>query len=535
MAVSAPTGFDLPDLSPEVLGRSLGLSPEGPPPASAGRGLRVLLVFPNLKGMNMLPPVVALFTALLKERGHVVDLFDTTFYRIPGFDFDSDKEKEKSLNVRPFDFGEHDVRYETDVFEDFRRKVDAFSPDLLAMTCSEDMFPIGIDLLRSLPRRPLTLLGGVFATFAPHIAIAHPEIDMVCVGEGEAALVDLCDRLARGEDVSRVTNLWVKRGDGEVIKNPLRRLADMNRNPLLDFSLFDPHRLYRPMGGKVYRMFPVETHRGCPYPCAFCNSPSLVTLYRAATHEMHFRKKEIPAVRRELLHLRDVWKAEYFYFWADTFFAYTDREFDAFCGMYEDVRVPFWCQTRPETVTEPRIRRLMDVGLKRMAFGIEHGDEKFRASHVGRRVTNEKILRALDVPAALGLPFSVNNIVGFPDETYELAMETVELNRPIRSDNINSYAFSPFHGTPLRRLSEERGYVRPGEICVSLKKGSILRMPQFPPERILGLLRTFVMYVKYPKARWPEIRRAEALTPDGDRIWERLREELAPILFAPRD
>ena len=41
-----------------------------------------------------------------------------------------------------------------------------------------------------------------------------------------------------------------------------------------------------------------------------------------------------------------------------------------------------------------------------------------------------------------------------------------------------------------------------------------------PKEQIYGLQRVFVMYVKFPKDRWPEIKQAEALTPEGDRIWE---------------
>ena len=33
------------------------------------------------------------------------------------------------------------------------------------------------------------------------------------------------------------------------------------------------------------------------------------------------------------------------------------------------------------------------------------------------------------------------------------------------------------------------------------------------------------MYVKFPKNRWSEIGKAEALTPEGDAVWESLRKE----------
>ena len=42
--------------------------------------MKILLVYPNFYGMNMLPPAIGLFTAILKREGYDVRLFDTTIY-----------------------------------------------------------------------------------------------------------------------------------------------------------------------------------------------------------------------------------------------------------------------------------------------------------------------------------------------------------------------------------------------------------------------------------------------------------------------
>ena len=42
--------------------------------------MKVLFVYPNHKGMNMLPPAIGLLSSCLKNNGHNVDLFDTTYY-----------------------------------------------------------------------------------------------------------------------------------------------------------------------------------------------------------------------------------------------------------------------------------------------------------------------------------------------------------------------------------------------------------------------------------------------------------------------
>ena len=67
---------------------------------------------------------------------------------------------------------------------------------------------------------------------------------MVCVGEGENALIDLCDRLEKKIDYSDVTNLWVKLQDGKIKKNSISKHVDINQNPLIDISLFEEARLY---------------------------------------------------------------------------------------------------------------------------------------------------------------------------------------------------------------------------------------------------------------------------------------------------
>ena len=226
------------------------------------------------------------------------------------------------------------------------------------------------------------------------------------------------------------------------------------------------------------------------------------------------------------LHTPNTWDVEYIYFWADTFLAWSKKEFDEFCDMYAQFKLPFWIQTRPETVTEYKFRRLKEVGLLRVSFGVEHGNPEFRDKTLSRKIENDTIVSNLNILYDLGIPFSVNNIMGFPLETRELAFDTIELNRSIKSDGMNAYAFTPFHGVPLRSTAESLGYVKPGEIARSIMKPTMLRMPQWSKEEIEGLRRCFVLYVKLPKSRWPEVQAAEKLTPEGGKVWEGLRKEV---------
>lgn len=495
-----------------------------------GAKMKVLLIYPNLRCMNMLPPAIGLLSSILKDEGHNVLLFDTTYYeKLDGSssEADSDHMKTEKLMARPFKMPNEITLKTTNPFEDFRSQVKEFQPDLLAMSATEDMFLLGIRLLRTVQDLNIpTILGGVFATFAPHVALKYPEIDMVCVGEGELALKTLCERMEKGLPYEDINNLWFKNPNGSIRKMNPTRMVNMDDNPLIDMTIFEEARFYRPMGGRVWRMFPVETHRGCPYTCTYCNSPSQMELYKKEEGASFLRRKSFENMRKELLYYKEEMGAEYLYFWADTFFSWKAEEFEEFCEIYQDIGLPFWCQTRAETITYERLKKLRDIGCARISFGLEHGNEQFRKKVLLRRVTNDTMIKNFKILNDLGIPYSVNNIIGFPDETRELAMDTVELNRQIDATDRNAYAFTPFNGVPLRAVSERQNLVEPGQIVSSIfVNGTILNMPQFPPEQINGLIKTFNMYVKFPKSRWKDIEKAESDTPEGNRIYNELKQE----------
>ena len=177
--------------------------------------MKVLFIYPNTYGMNMLPPAIAMFSAILKNEGHQVQIFDTTYYAID-YGIDSDGTKVERLNVMPFKMEEKGLRLKTSDWKlDLKKQVNDFKPDLFAISSTEDMWELAMQVLQELKDYKIknnipVVAGGVFATFAPEICIKDELVDLVCVGEGENALIDLCNKIESKEDYSDVTNLWVK-------------------------------------------------------------------------------------------------------------------------------------------------------------------------------------------------------------------------------------------------------------------------------------------------------------------------------------
>jgi len=500
--------------------------PKDPTP----KNFKVLLVYPNYSMVNLVPTNIGILTACLRQNGFDVDLFDTTLYRTS--EKTLDEFRVELLQVRKFDLSEMGVRFKPGNFiDDFKLKVADFQPDLIAVTAVEDTWPQARQLLESISDYPApVIVGGVFSSLASHIPIAHPDVDMICIGEGEHAIIELATKLMNGEDHSKISNLWVKK-DGKIIKNAMRPPIDLDEVPFGDFDLFEKERFFRPMQGKIVRMTPIETDRGCPYTCRFCEAPSLVELYKQATGQHYFRRKSWEKVEEEIKLYIDKYEAEYIYFNAETFLAMSDAEFTKFVEMYDKIRLPFWMQTRIETINEHRIEQLEKVGCNRVSVGLEHGNEDFRKNIVGKGFSNQRIIDVFKLLDQSSIPVTINNILGFPGETRDLVFDTIELNRQLGTDSVNAYIFTPYRGTAMYNDAVSKGFINDTAETNSIITGSILDMPTISQDEILGLVRTFSLYVKFPKEEWPEIAISENFTPEGEAAFAKLSERYYERFF----
>ncbi|MDI6728710.1 MAG: hypothetical protein QMD44_07285, partial [Thermodesulfovibrionales bacterium] len=110
---------------------------------------RVLFIYPNTEMATLVPINLSLLAPCLKQAGFEVDLFDTTYYKWEDINFE--QKKVELLQLKPFSYKEKGVDYKnTDMFEDLRKKVNDFKPDLIAITLVEDTFELGMSLLNAI-------------------------------------------------------------------------------------------------------------------------------------------------------------------------------------------------------------------------------------------------------------------------------------------------------------------------------------------------------------------------------------------------
>ena len=509
---------------------------------------RVLIAYPNLSMMLTPSYAIGLFTAILKEQKYDVDLFDCTPY-MPTYEFVGKKDDEDSAMIsesmdesasatrankfmasRKFDpiklFGEP----KTDLLGDFEKKLKEFRPHaLIVSTLVEDTWPQVQDLMKVLSKYPdiKSIVGGVFPTMAPEEVIADDNVQCIAEGEGEEIVLEFCESVRKLIPPTDIKGTRVKNDDGEITCNPPRTLVNIN-DIIPDFSLFDKKRFLRPLGAKIWNAIPIETYRGCPYQCTFCNSPAQVVMAKEKKQGIFTRRKSMDTLRRELESMVEKYNPNFLYINDDAFMARPKAELAEFAEMYKDFKLPFWCQTRFEDVDEDKIGWLRDVGLYRMSFGLEHGNEEFRRKKLYRRITNESILKKAKILGDFNLPYSINIIIGMPYETRELVFNTIDLTRDIATfDSIAVNIFAPYRGTVLRKNAIDEGWLDPTLQASSFIEKSILTMPEpyLQPQEMLGLQRVFPLYVTMPESFHDEIKRAEQFDETGNEIFERLSKK----------
>jgi len=489
---------------------------------------RVMLVYPNLPLMLVPALAMGIFTKILKDQGYQVAFFETTQY-VAG-ESSSPENRVKLLQARSFDY-ERDLgitMLESDMFADFRSKVLEFKPDLLVVSAVEDAFLQAVDLLKGIQDLNIPhIVGGIFPTAAPELCMKQPAVKMIGLGEGESTILEVAERVRKGESLIGVPGTWIRDSDGSILRFVNGPVVNIN-DSVPDFSLFNERRFYRPMGGRIFKTVPIETYRGCPYACTYCNSPMQRAFAKDQNSGKFLRRKTMKVLRQEMREIIDRYNPEFFYIIDDSFLARPKKEIWDFCDMYEEFKLPFWFNTRPENCEIDIMARLKEVGAYRISFGIECGNEQFRKKVLDRNVSNEHLLERFDIIARSGIPFSVNLIIGFPGETRDLIMDTVEFVRSISGyDTLTVSIFTPYHGTALHKVAVANDWLAPETITKHTTARSILNMPApyVSADDIDNLASVLPLYCYFPKTEWAALQRAE--TPDEEGL--RLRHHYGEI------
>ncbi len=394
------------------------------------------------------------------------------------------------------------------IIEEIRRQ----RPDLVGMSfLSTTSYPYAKILARQIRAMDSTVrlaFGGVFASLnAGLVKLQCPEVNFVCRGDGEQLILDL---LAHPDDLETVQGLtWMK--DGQVINNPNRtteRHLDQwpfpDRDSLkLDFIESMP--LDVPAVLSMERFTTMQTSRGCPWPCVFCDIPIF--------NDGKWRFRSADHVVAEFKHLKELgYGAVYF---VDDHFLLKPKRIEAICEgiIHEGIDIEWGVEGRVDSVCQHLFPIMAKAHCRTIMFGIESGSQK-----VLDRLKKEQTLEDVESAVTNAKQAGIEIVHGFftvgnPDETIEDMRATFDFASRLRLDTFGFNRLCVYRGTPLWQEYVQRGlvnditdwykYFKCSEIDPTCLPGEVINT-----ERTAGLKRLFFYKLRhYPVQTFTLLRR----------------------------
>ena len=259
--------------------------------------------------------------------------------------------------------------------------------DLIGISVVSPYFKYGVQITQALKRilgAPV-LWGGIHPTVRPEECLEYA--DMVCLGEGEEALVELATKMENGQDFYDVPGIWFKE-NGKIIKNAMRPLIqNLDTIPLPDndyankYLLCGRHILpmnddllmkYSGRKKKTYKTLPT---RGCLFECTYCCHSAYKKLY---PNQNYIRKRSIDNIIKELMEVKN---ADRIKLCDDHFFSYKEEEIEDFCRKYKNsINLPLMViGVSPATFNRKKVALLVDAGLVYLKVGIQTGSENTKS------------------------------------------------------------------------------------------------------------------------------------------------------------
>lgn len=339
--------------------------------------------------------------------------------------------------------------------EQMREEIQSNKPDLVGFSSYDMNYSFIVDaavFIKELSPRTKIIVGGHHASLASEDYMECPAIDYVCLGEGESVLSDLMDALESGEDVSsrQIKGLCLKAADGQpVCLKPRELTENLDLLPVIDRSIVDRQQ-------REIDYLPVLVGKGCHFNCTYCANSNMKNLY--PNHHKYVRYRSPEKIIDEIKECRKAYTFGSVYFY-DDIFAFDYEWLKRFGSLYtkEFPDLPFHCLLRPEIATNEKVLTLLrDSGCRSISMGVESGSEKFRKLLLGRKMSNEVILKAASLIRKQKMDLCIYMMVGLPDESLLDMLKSLWLNFRIGPKGVQTGIYFPIKNTPLYRYCLDR-------------------------------------------------------------------------------
>jgi len=350
--------------------------------------------------------------------------------------------EQKGVEVRIADFvvSPYSREHLTSLLKDF-------APHMVGVTSVTMTFDTAIQVIEDVKRidtNILTVMGGPHVTFcAEQTLTAHPQLDMIVIGEGDITITELVSAVEHSTPLDSVKGI-VYRNGSNLVRTPFREsFADVNTLAFPARHLL-PLQRYRALGMAIS----MTTSRGCPFQCIFCVGRKMVG--------SKVRYRDPMKVVDEIEYLATLGFCQINI--ADDLFTANKKHCIAICDeiLKRGIQIKWTSFARVDTVSEEVLAKMKAAGCTAVSFGIESANKEILKT-IKKGITTQQVEDAIKMCVKTGIDPHASFILGLPGETHDTLKETLDFGEQMKAIGL-SYGFhllAPFPGTEVRDEKEK--------------------------------------------------------------------------------
>jgi len=427
--------------------------------------LKVLFVVPEVRidsGPNHFPFWAGILAAIIEKKGAEVAILDLNAMRDNhGGSSVPNKIIEEQINLAKWDIigiGGLTTTY---------ARIKQLTP--LIRKCSPDSLFVG---------------GGGWSTYNPE-EILHliPELDIICIGEGESTFSELYDEVSKGsKDLEKVNGLCIRFNNTYKFTGPRALISDLDTIPYPSYELFESEIYFKyssiPLSVESFnskRRASVVWERGCPRGCTFCSHNGmsrgdLQNIYGQGDKKEGEKIVRMSDKENQTFQLPARWPTPKY---AIDNIKFLKEKFDVdfisildenmtsnlkwtkeFCKLYVDEgldKIIKWgtLGDAPSVAVQPSIVQTMkEAGCVYVSFGFESASDKVLNQDIKKGQLRAHLQKTVDTVKQANLTPLTTFMIGNPHENIDDLMETLDFWIQNGAE-VDPFICTPYVGSPL--------------------------------------------------------------------------------------
>jgi len=355
--------------------------------------------------------------------------------------------------------------------EEFKKRFIGIKPDLAISEPLPTLLEKEIEMLNEIKKAcnfKVAFIGSFASAEAENILKKYQTVDYVIEGEPETALIKLY------ANESSIKGVWERKGKDIAYYGKEKPVEELDKLPLPAHDLLKP--VYRAPFVKNKLFTVVESSRGCPYPCTFCNAGLMngkKVFYKSAERIIEELKFIKSSGIKEVV------------FNDETFLINKERSRELMDLMIKErLNLNWVCSSRVDNVDEELLTMMKKAGCKTILFGVETGCQEI-LDYYKKGIKLEQIENAFRLAHKHRIETVAHFMFGAPMESEGTIKRTIEFAKKINPTLVSFNILTPYPGTKVFEDLNKRNLILTKEwSAIDQSKATVIKTEHLSNEQL---------------------------------------------------